>query len=328
MHKSIKYTDTCGFPLKTLRERSSAFSRIRIIEVSSYFLCLLTPLFLSTQFVKYILPLLAASVLGEIQQTPTYRWIDKVTGESLVCNKCPPGTYVKTHCTKDRATECETCPQSYYTELWNYIEKCLFCDYPCSADQKETVPCNASHNRVCECKDGYFLKYEFCMRHTPCPPGEGVVRNGTAHRDVECAPCPHGFFSSDSSTTQACQKHSQCPAELIAIPGNSKMDTFCSSCRTDTNTEEGRLICDQEAARFLLQHDIPLKTHNKLVREARRRAVSIIKEASLKDILELIKTAEPSKPLVPVIVEILEKTRLHNLKRKITEWFLVEGISE
>lgn len=128
------------------------------------------------QWVFAPLLLLLAELSSGLQ--PTYQWRDAETNEKLTCQQCPPGTFVARHCTRDRQTECEPCPELHYTQYWNYLEKCRYCNVICEEKQVEVQQCNATHNRVCQCQEGYYSEMEFCIRHSECPPGSGVVKPG------------------------------------------------------------------------------------------------------------------------------------------------------
>lgn len=136
---------------------------------------------LSQFYVAVFVTALADVPYSSQQSAPTYQWTDAQTGEAVTCEMCPPGTYVGSHCSKKSRTQCLPCAESQYTEVWNYIDECLMCDYPCSEVQEEVRGCKATHNRLCRCKQGYYSSYGYCLRHTVCPPGEGVRVNGKTH---------------------------------------------------------------------------------------------------------------------------------------------------
>ncbi|XP_077192073.1 tumor necrosis factor receptor superfamily member 6B [Paroedura picta] len=164
---------------------------------------------------------------------PTYKWQDPLTKERLVCQQCPPGTFVAQYCTKDRPTQCQACPSLYYTHYWNYLSKCLYCNSICSGLEEEAQPCNATHDRVCQCKAGYYLDHssDFCLPHSTCPLGSRVSRPGTPHEDTRCAECPSGTFS--NSSTGVCQPHTNCSEHglMLNVPGNRFHDTLCTTCK-------------------------------------------------------------------------------------------------
>ncbi|XP_015284778.1 PREDICTED: tumor necrosis factor receptor superfamily member 6B-like isoform X2 [Gekko japonicus] len=164
---------------------------------------------------------------------PTYEWQDPITKERLVCQQCPPGTCVAQYCTKDKPTQCQPCPSLYYTQYWNYLDNCLYCNNICSGLEEEALPCNATHDRVCQCKPGYYFdpSSEFCLPHSACPLGSGVAQPGTPHEDTKCAACPPGTFS--NSSTGLCQPHTNCSAHglKLNVPGNPFHDSLCTACQ-------------------------------------------------------------------------------------------------
>lgn len=118
---------------------------------------------------------------------PTYQWKDAVTNKKLTCQQCPPGTFVAQHCTQDRQTVCEPCPDLHYTQYWNYLEKCRYCNVICEEKQVEVQQCNSTHNRVCQCQEGYYSEMEFCIKHSECPLGFGVEKLGEYLSQVAAA---------------------------------------------------------------------------------------------------------------------------------------------
>ncbi|KAJ8257322.1 hypothetical protein GJAV_G00184350 [Gymnothorax javanicus] len=198
-----------------------------------------------------------------VLHVPTYEWIDDVAGTSVTCDRCPPGTRMVTHCSKNRPTKCCECPDLHYTESWNYLERCRYCNVFCTENQFEKSPCNATHNRVCECKSGYYSEDGFCRRHSTCPPGQGVSRNGTAHVNVKCSPCEEGYYSSEHSNTNPCLKHSMCKAEERPIPGNEKMDTFCTLCHAPSSSAD-QAVCDRAVIDYVSQYPLHTRKHKRL----------------------------------------------------------------
>lgn len=124
---------------------------------------------------------------AETAGTPlTYPWRDAETQEWLVCNQCPPGTFVQQPCRRDTPTMCGACPPRHYTQFWNYLERCRYCNVICGEREEEARPCEATHNRACRCRPGFFAHAGFCLEHTPCPPGTGVAVPG-GHRGLQWA---------------------------------------------------------------------------------------------------------------------------------------------
>lgn len=92
---------------------------------------------------------------------------------------CPPGTHMAAHCTANRRTECLPCAEHQYTELWNYLPRCIYCNNVCYDNQEVELECSAMNNRVCRCKPGFYSANDLCRRHSECQPGLGVKTNGT-----------------------------------------------------------------------------------------------------------------------------------------------------
>uniref|UniRef100_A0A670I4T3 TNF receptor superfamily member 6b n=1 Tax=Podarcis muralis TaxID=64176 RepID=A0A670I4T3_PODMU len=164
---------------------------------------------------------------------PTYSRRDRRTNEVFVCKQCPPGTYVAEECTNDKDTVCQPCPALHYTQYWNYLKKCLYCNVFCNSLEEEVRPCNGTHNRACQCKAGYHSDLDFCIKHSSCPLGTGVAQLGNPQEDTTCILCPQGTFSDSVSSTEVCQPHQDCSKQGLAVnvPGNQFHDTFCTACK-------------------------------------------------------------------------------------------------
>ncbi|XP_073092444.1 tumor necrosis factor receptor superfamily member 6B isoform X2 [Manis javanica] len=176
--------------------------------------------------------LLALAASGVAAGAPTYPWRDAETQEWLACGQCPPGTFVQRPCSRDSSTVCGACPPRHYTQFWNYLERCRYCNVICGEREEEARPCAATHNRACRCLPGFFAHAGFCLEHAPCPPGAGVAAPGTPRQNTQCQPCPPGTFSASSSSSEQCQPHRNCTALGLAlnVPGSSFHDALCTSC--------------------------------------------------------------------------------------------------
>nr|XP_006639513.1 PREDICTED: tumor necrosis factor receptor superfamily member 6B [Lepisosteus oculatus] len=262
--------------------------------------------------------------------TPTYQWKDDKTGEAVTCEKCPPGTHMKRHCGRDRRTECAPCPGLHYTEFWNYIDECRYCNVFCTENEFEKRKCSPTHNRLCECRAGFYRRYEFCIRHSVCPAGEGVVANGTAHEDVQCQTCPIGSYSSTPSGTEPCRPHRWCPPGQIAIPGDDKHDTFCSSCKKYGSEEiaksvEAKRLCDREVMEYVAQQHLSEKKLKRLMTVAKKRTrenATEQEEGTLLSLLDSISKNEHGRDFIEEILFILKKAKLANLEKKVKRWFM------
>lgn len=113
-----------------------------------------------------------------VKSDPTYEYTNQNTGEILTCNMCPPGTHMTAHCTATAHTQCAPCRNSHFTELWNYLPRCLYCSTLCTENQEVEKECSPVNDRVCRCKEGFYWNDDFCATHTECGPGYGVQTKG------------------------------------------------------------------------------------------------------------------------------------------------------
>lgn len=127
---------------------------------------------------RWVLATLLLALAARAAAERTYPWRDVETGEWLVCSQCPPGTFVQRPCRRDSPTTCSACPPRHYTQFWNYLERCRYCNVICGEREEEARPCQATHNRACRCRPGFFAHAGFCLEHAPCPPGTGVAVPG------------------------------------------------------------------------------------------------------------------------------------------------------
>lgn len=112
------------------------------------------------------------------QEIPKYQHRDPVTSKVLLCDQCPPGTAVERHCHTEEPTVCAPCPEKRFAEQWHWGDSCQHCTSVCKERQIVRRECNSTHDRLCECIPGYHLVVEFCVRHTACSPGFGVIVQG------------------------------------------------------------------------------------------------------------------------------------------------------
>ncbi|XP_043088995.1 tumor necrosis factor receptor superfamily member 11B-like [Puntigrus tetrazona] len=204
-------------------------------------------------------------------ESRTYRHTDPVTGQQLLCDRCPPGTRLREHCTRSRPTVCARCGAGLFTEFWNYIPDCLRCD-ACSDHQRVVRPCNGSVNTVCECEAGFFWDQHFCRKHSACKPGHGVKAPGTPHRDTVCELCADGHYADVTQTQAVCVIHSSCKTdEQLLLPGSRWHSNVCASCAG--HTEKGLVDLFKPVVSALNPHyGASLERLQKLVmRRLRRR---------------------------------------------------------
>uniref|UniRef100_A0A8C5MK29 TNF receptor superfamily member 11b n=1 Tax=Leptobrachium leishanense TaxID=445787 RepID=A0A8C5MK29_9ANUR len=190
---------------------------------------------------------------------PQYSHYDPITTQHLFCDQCPSGTYVHDDCTLDRETQCRPCPRNHYSDTWNPTYECQFCNAVCKELQYVKQECNSTHNKVCECVEGHYLYFEFCVAHTKCPPGYGTAQAGTPETDSVCKKCPKGTFSDVTSAYAVCQPHTDCEKQGLRTKttGDYENDAVC-----EENAQESTHTCDLdislcEEALFRLPVDLP-----------------------------------------------------------------------
>lgn len=263
---------------------------------------------------------------------PSYQRTDSQTGETLTCNQCPPGMSMAQPCSKDQQTVCQPCPELHYTHYWNYLAKCLYCNVFCGENQVVKHDCNATHNRACECQSGYYLHYEFCIRHSACPPGSGVLQTGTAYEDSTCETCRPGFFSSHSSRTEPCLHHQQCSDQgmEVNVPGNKYQDTLCTRCRwyNTSSSQEDETGCEDAILEFVAHQKIPVKRLRRLQQllenSGKRLPIGSkpAKPRKLQELLLQLRAGNRAEPVVQKLLNLLQKARMHRLEERVRKRFL------
>ncbi|XP_016149130.1 tumor necrosis factor receptor superfamily member 21-like [Sinocyclocheilus grahami] len=158
-----------------------------------------------------------------------YHHIDPTTGNKLVCDKCPAGTYVSSHCTEASVRECSPCPDGTFTRGENGVQQCHRCQRRCQAPFVEKTPCTSTTDRLCMCPPGSFSQGGKCQRYTLCPPGWGVRKRGSETEDVRCRSCQRGTFSDVASDVLRCRSHTVCSSLglTLLIKGTEETDSVC-----------------------------------------------------------------------------------------------------
>ncbi|KAA0708445.1 Tumor necrosis factor receptor superfamily member 21 [Triplophysa tibetana] len=159
-----------------------------------------------------------------------YHHIDPATGKKLVCNKCPAGTYVSSHCTESSMRECSPCLEGTFTRGETGVEQCHRCQRRCPTPFIEKTPCTSTTDRLCVCPSGSFSQDGKCERHSSCPPGLGVRKPGSETEDVRCRKCQRGTFSDVTSDVLWCRPHMDCQTLglTLLIKGTEKTDNVCA----------------------------------------------------------------------------------------------------
>lgn len=188
-------------------------------------------------------------------------------GVALECDRCPPGTYLRARCTPTQKSDCAPCPAGSFTELWNYIGKCLRCSV-CGQNQRVKTACNASSDCQCECQQGYYYKEknDMCLPHSKCPPGQEVLNLGTADEDTVCQVCPNGTFSDTFSPQKNCTEHKCCEAAglQLLLKGSTWHDGVCASCRGHS-VKDGADYLKEIIPAFFAHQKIPIRRLRRIV---------------------------------------------------------------
>ncbi|CAN2389925.1 receptor superfamily member 6b [Pristimantis euphronides] len=211
--------------------------------------------------VQVLVSLVLVSIAMADEFTSTYEWTDE-TGKSVTCQKCPPGTYVATHCSSTTTTVCQVCPTEHYTQYWNYLEKCRFCNVICQEGEQVQNECSSTHNRVCECQTGYHRRGQYCVKDLECNFQEVIQGKGDENCD------------------------------------NLVIDYIVSLNLTATTYHR-------------LESDII--THIGKKNSSHRRVRKL-----LKDFME----SNPDDPLLPHLLQLVKKAKLHKLGKKLRQRFL------
>lgn len=141
-------------------------------------------------FVPAVLLLVFAARADSVSRT--FEDKDPTSGLTVTCDRCSPGTYLRSPCSSTKKSECAPCPPGSFTEVWNHIGRCLRCGV-CSNNQVVKTPCTSDRDCECQCKPGHYYneEYEMCIQHSECPSGQGAVTKGRVSRNFRSS----GLFS-------------------------------------------------------------------------------------------------------------------------------------
>uniref|UniRef100_A0A3Q0RSP9 TNFR-Cys domain-containing protein n=1 Tax=Amphilophus citrinellus TaxID=61819 RepID=A0A3Q0RSP9_AMPCI len=213
-------------------------------------------------FVPVVLLSLCAAQADSVAMT--FEDKDPTTGLSVTCDRCSPGTYLRTRCSSTKKSECAPCPPGSFTEVWNHIGRCLRCGV-CSHNQVVKTPCTADRDCECQCKPGYYYKqeYEMCVRHSECSSGQGVVTKGTPDQDTVCQICPEGTYA-DIFSAHNCTAHKSCSnAGLqLVLMGSSWHNSVCANC---SELKDGADYLREILPAFFVRHNMNVKHLRRIV---------------------------------------------------------------
>ncbi|KAG8447236.1 hypothetical protein GDO86_014631 [Hymenochirus boettgeri] len=220
------------------------------------------------------------------------------------------------HCTSNSRTKCRPCPENHYTQYWNYLESCRYCNVFCEGRERVKQHCSATHNRVCECQPGFYRGSQFCVRHKECGPGYRVSQSGTAETDTECSPCPPGTYSDNHSTDENCQPHVNCSAlgKEINVPGTSHHNTLCRRCSREYEVNRD---CDEDVADFVFHLNLlvgELQHLQRILSHPDRSKRKSQQQRNVKLLLNEVRENHPERPFLPQLLHVLRTARLAHME--------------
>ncbi|KAI4818008.1 hypothetical protein KUCAC02_011376 [Chaenocephalus aceratus] len=222
----------------------------------------------------------------------TFTYTDSATEESLECDKCPPGTYLRARCTATQNSLCAPCPSGSFTELWNYISRCLRCS-ACGYYQEVKTACTAESDCQYQCKQGYYYQShnDMCSGHKECPSGQEVLTKGTPDEDTVCRNCPYETYSDTSSALQNCTQHKSCaaPGLKLVLKGSTWHDSVCANCQ-DLKSKDGGDYLKEILPAFFVHYNIPGRrlhrfAHRLPTKDSKKQAVSGLTTSELHSLI-------------------------------------------
>ncbi|KAJ1122511.1 hypothetical protein NDU88_000997 [Pleurodeles waltl] len=129
---------------------------------------------------------------------------------AFCCKMCMKGFRKVADCKGEgQVTSCRRCEEGSYTEVENYVSKCMLCE-TCrkGLGQIEKSPCTISSKTVCGCPDGMFqvqVGSDFqCQQCKECTHGR-TLKSCEGFHDTICH-CNRGFFHDIEMTCRPCNE--------------------------------------------------------------------------------------------------------------------------
>ncbi|XP_009328193.1 PREDICTED: tumor necrosis factor receptor superfamily member 5 [Pygoscelis adeliae] len=154
------------------------------------------------------------------------------------CNRCQPGEKLVSECNGTEDSVCARCESGHYQQSWTKERHCAPHDI-CEDNAGLIVKTqgNATHNTVCQCRDGMHcsdISCQTCVENQPCQHGFGfVAAKAVARMSSPCEPCAEGTFSNVSSKTEPCHPWTSCEEKglVVKAKGTNTSDVICESGR-------------------------------------------------------------------------------------------------
>ncbi|XP_033753763.1 tumor necrosis factor receptor superfamily member 11B-like [Pecten maximus] len=159
------------------------------------------------------------------------------THNGRTCVKCPPGTYLISHCDKENEVgQCRLCPNGTYSSQYDIATSCAPCKEFCeNKDLVEVKKCTKLTNMECACPNGTFnvnadlpLSHAKCIPHGVCGPGYGVKVQATSVKNTICERCGIGkTYSLTTSASDRCQLCTNCGQFDVIAECNTTHNRIC-----------------------------------------------------------------------------------------------------
>ncbi|KAK1211238.1 TNR5 factor, partial [Pygoscelis papua] len=151
------------------------------------------------------------------------------------CNRCQPGEKLVSECNGTEDSVCTRCESGHYQQSWTKERHCAPHDI-CEDNAGLIVKTqgNATHNTVCQCRDGMHcsdISCQTCVENQPCQHGFGfVAAKAVARMSSPCEPCAEGTFSNVSSKTEPCHPWTSCEEKglVVKAKGTNTSDVICA----------------------------------------------------------------------------------------------------
>lgn len=167
-----------------------------------------------------------------------------ITSSSRVCTKCANNAWIKTACSQDADTECESCKTCSSTEYYTAA-----CTDSADAACAPCSDCNANQYIAGACTG--FSNTECATCTSSCPANTYRTAVCTADADIQCATCTvcaddeYVKTACTGTSNTVCEKHStSCPNEkYMTVTGTKTADITCASCKTCGGSEFEIVAC-------------------------------------------------------------------------------------
>ncbi|XP_029990740.1 tumor necrosis factor receptor superfamily member 18 [Sphaeramia orbicularis] len=148
------------------------------------------------------------------------------------CDKCQPGQFAEELCSEHRQTVCSPCPEGYFANTSNVLDRCE----KCQDCQESSEKCTSTTDAKCSCRSGFLCSNDMCTKcvENRCVAGQKLTKTSRNFSHVtqytygceSICPDDKTYFDEKDNT---CKTHTQCRAlGLVELfPGNKTHDAVC-----------------------------------------------------------------------------------------------------